>query len=139
MGCYYYGKKNDHNLFCPFSGIVVQRIKVLSTNCLMMIRDPLSGNLTPALEKNSIKLNLGEYCLAANLFLEEMDHGCPKVTGYNYRTNQISNIPWKRFNEAPYGTYELLGITFSPAYFQVIGLTPQILHNNKTRKKHKRR
>ena len=80
-------------------------------------------------------MNLGEYCLAANLFLEEMDHGCPLISGYDYRNKQISSIPWERVNEASFGTYELQGIIFIPAYFPVIGFPPKNIDSSNTKKR----
>lgn len=111
----------------------------MSPKCDMGKRVPLSGSLTSAYEKEILKLFLGDYCLFANLFLDELDHGCPLITGYDYRTKQKPNIHWERFYELVYGIYDLLGIRFSPSFYDRLGFAPKYLHNNKKSKKSGRR
>jgi len=116
MTCFLNPNRENQKFYCPFGGNVTKVIRIISSNC-MIVGTNSSGDIIPWSEKKLLILPMGEYCLAANLFLEEMDHGCPRISGYNYRACQVSSTSWKPVNRAAFGTYELIGITFRPDIF----------------------
>lgn len=118
MKCFLSRNKNPESC-CPFYGLVVESVRIISSDRTIIISDDL-GNISPVAEDGIVRLPMGEFCLAANLFIEEMEHGCPLVKKYDYRAKQVSLVSWERYQSNYIGEYERLGITFLPNIFFTI-------------------